>query len=130
MQIMLQCGHVTLGEIGADWFPCPHCQRELPPMAIECREWHTGCNSCRYGRWCGQDKTGANLIMSTHALSTGHSMHCDYMVHPDTKERMRQAYGRKVRLWFDAVPVPKPFPVFKMLSGDKTLLPETEVPPF
>ena len=91
--------------------------------AIETREYHVKCHTCRFGKWCGQSKQQAEQVAnrheSTHAF---HVLSIDYLRYPDTYEAFRANYGRSRQVqWF--INGPK----LVMRSGERIA---EDVPPF
>jgi hypothetical protein len=128
MRVLLQCGHEVSGNFDSEWFSCPRCGMQIKPLAFECREWKIGCSGCRYARWFGQDAGAAGYQAKVHTDKTGHHMHIDYLVHPVTKDKVRQFHGRRVRLWIDVIPVEKRWPVAR--SVQPPLPVDSDIPPF
>lgn len=64
--------------------------------AIETREWHVTCHSCRYGRWAGMSHQTARILERRHLVSKpGHNTTIDFQVPEDVREKWRQVFGRK-----------------------------------
>lgn len=122
LAVALQCGHVTFGEVGPDWFTCPDCSLSVKPQAFETREWHAKCNTCRYGRWFGQDKAAAQRAHKQHFCSI------HYAAYPAKKEKVREIYGRKVRILIPDLIVPARWP--EMRTNLIPVTPDLEIPPF
>lgn len=122
LAVALQCGHVTFGEIGPDWFTCPDCCFDVKPQAFETREWHVKCQQCRYGRWFGQDVVSAKRAHSQHRTQV------NFMSRQDKRDKVREIYGRKVRILIPDLVVASKWPERRtVIIAVQT---ETDTPPF
>ena len=69
-------------------------------VAIEAREWHTKCCSCRFARWCGADRAAVNNFEYNHRASKGHAnFQRTFMIPEDRKQMLREFYPRGVKLF-------------------------------
>jgi len=134
MQYLMECSHTSV-KVGwpDDVMRCDDiaCYAMRRVIAIECREWHVKCNSCKWGRWFGQDEHGAKRAAAKHA----HSCMVDYMRHPKLYDTLKRSYSRRVKPFilpaYGGNQLPgvrryEPAPVLQML--DKVVNPD--VPPF
>lgn len=98
MEVMLSCGTITLIEdvwskVNAQ---CPIHHMPDVITAIETREWHVKCHSCRYGRWVGASNALALIVERKHlANKPDHKTSVDFIVPDDVREKWRQVFGRK-----------------------------------
>jgi hypothetical protein len=123
LAVALQCGHVTYGEVGPDWFTCPDCVKDVKPQAFETREWHAKCQVCRYGRWFGQDKDSANKAHPQHFCAV------HFMANPKKKDAVRKVYGRRVRIIIVDLIVPARWPDVRSVIA-KPIIDNPDIPPF
>jgi hypothetical protein len=94
MQYLMDCSHVAAQDGWPDEsMRCDECKATHRVIAIECREWHIKCNSCRFGRWFGQDEHTARRTAARHT----HSCMVDYSRHPTHYDTLRKNYGRRVK---------------------------------
>lgn len=78
-------------------------------VAIECREWHRKCGSCRSGKWYGQNRPWAYTEAVKHAVSTGHRFtEPQYQVYERTYKALMFDYaGHRIRKWVLGTDKPK-----------------------
>lgn len=123
MDVLLACGCVVRADVLRDF---PHhiaCEQhwgsgalghvEQAVVAVEAREWHVKCQTCRFGRYCGQSRSNAQMWYNQHE----HYCVLDYIVKLSVKNKLRVHYNpRRVRFWIvrdwedrsrDVKPVPQ-----------------------
>lgn len=103
MKFVLSCRHTgnaikPLEELALHMV-CPVCGTLRKLLAVESREYHVKCDSCRFGRWCGQDERRAKMLAANHIQ--GHDMHIDYQVTPRNRRLIDDMFGRKVKRIID-----------------------------
>jgi len=80
------------------------------------------CHECRFGRWFGQDESGARLCSHSHSMVS-----VDYIVYASKRDRVRKLYGRRVRVIIPTKPIAR---VRVERRPYRQLELDTDVPPF
>lgn len=94
---ILKCEHVIPGPASLLNGPlfCPWHETTAEIKGIHVYEWRAKCDTCRYARWAGLDKSTATIFATGHnRRNHGHRVYTEYTANPQAQEA-----AQKIEQW-------------------------------